>query len=267
MRYHILASGSKGNATIISNKDTNIMIDFGLTTKKQYLDKMASIGISFNDIDALFITHSHYDHMNRWLPLIPYEKRYATSYTSKAILEEGLDGHGVLKEHILNAYDKIKIGTLEILVLPTSHDVKGSIGFLISDEEEKLCYITDTGLIFEKTLQNIQNCTYYIMESNHDIRMLLETSRPQSLKDRILGDKGHLSNEDASIYLSDVIGPATKEIVFAHISEEANSPTKVIETFEKVLKKRGVSIENINYRCSSQKEMISGGNISGDSYA
>lgn len=267
MRFHILGSGSKGNATIITSNHGNIMIDFGLSTKKQYLEKMASIGMSFNDIQALFITHCHVDHVNKWLCLIPYEKRYTTDYTSRYIEENGIDSHGVLKEHIIHPYDVLNIAGFEIEILPTSHDAKESIGFLIKDGDESLSYITDTGFIYDKTLQKIQNCDYYIMESNHDIRMLLETSRPQSLKDRILGDKGHLSNEDCSLYLSDVVGPNTKEIIFAHISEEANTPQKVIETFKKVFKKRGVSYKNINYRCASQKEMLSGGKIDGDSYA
>ena len=102
---------------------------------------------------------------------------------------------------------------------------------------------------------------YYIFESNHDIKMLLQTNRPQMLKDRILGDRGHLSNEDAAMYLSEVIGPKTKEITLAHISEEANSPLKAMDAFLRIMEKRSISLENVLYRCASQKETISGGTL------
>ena len=266
MRFHVIESGSKGNATIITSNHGNLMIDFGLSTKKKFLEAFALLGVSIEDMSALLLTHSHIDHVGKWLSLFPYERRYASQFTANYIVNNDFDSQGVLKEHILRPYDKVTISGFDIEVLPLSHDAKGSIGFLIKDQEESLCYITDTGFIYEKTLQKIQNCNYYIMESNHDVCMLLETNRPQSLKDRILGDQGHLSNDDCALYLSEVIGPNTKEIVFAHLSEEANTPEKVLDTFLKIMQKRGISLEHILYRCASQRSMLSGGKIIEDSY-
>ena len=152
----------------------------------------------------------------------------------------------------------LELEDLKINLIRISHDVAGT-GFIIEHNDHSLVYITDTGFIYEKVLIQIQNADYYIFESNHDIRMLLQTNRPQSLKDRILGDKGHLSNEDASMYLSEVIGPKTKEITLAHLSEEANTPEKALDAFLRIMEKRSISLENIIFKCASQHNTVSGG--------
>ncbi len=258
MRYHILESGSKGNSTIIKSNKTVIVIDNGLS-KKKFLQKIADLSISFEDIDAVFITHGHDDHIagiKIFNPYLLYSSSDTFDYIDNKFEQNKSDEY-----HIIEPYKTYKIKDLEILTIPTSHDAKGSIGFIIKDEEDTLVYITDTGYIYEKALLEMQNASYYIIESNHDVKMLLNTSRPQSLKDRILGDKGHLSNEDCAIYLSEIIGPNTKEIVFAHISEEANKEETVINAFLKIMEKRGISLENILFRCASQHNTVSGGNV------
>lgn len=260
MRYHVLASGSKGNATIIKSTHGILMIDNGLSSKKLLAQKLAEIDVSLQDINALLITHGHEDHI-KMVATIPYEKRYGTQEVARDIESYTKEEIGILKNHYLSPYETKTIAGFQVTILPTSHDAFGSVGFFIKDQEETLAYITDTGFIYENTLKIINNCDYYILESNHDVPMLLETSRPQLLKDRILGDKGHLSNEDCALYLSEIIGPKTKEIIFAHISEEANNPEQVLATFLKIMEKRGISLEHVNYRCASQRETISGGNV------
>lgn len=259
MRYHILESGSKGNATIIKSHQSIIVIDDGIA-KKTFLNKCAEVGVSLGDIDALFITHGHDDHI-KGVNIFPKHLIYASEGTNDCINNK-FDLHDSLQpNHIIEPYKTFKINDLEITAIPTSHDAIGSYGFVIKDDESTLVYITDTGYIYEKSFPLIQNAEYYILESNHDVKMLLNTSRPQSLKERILGDKGHLSNEDCSLYLSEIIGQKTKEIVFAHISEEANKEEKVINAFLKIMEKRGISLENISFKCASQITTLSGGDI------
>ena len=105
------------------------------------------------------------------------------------------------------------------------------------------------------------NATYYIFESNHNVRMLMNTNRPQTLKKRIMGDYGHLSNEDSANYLCDVIGDNTKEIVLAHLSEEANSPDQAMIDLIEVFEERGIDNTKYLIRCASQTSTLIGGDV------
>ncbi len=96
-------------------------------------------------------------------------------------------------------------------------------GFVISSEDEKLVYITDTGYVPEQYMTLVSNADYYVIESNHDVDMLMKTNRPMSLKKRILGDEGHLSNEACAEFLHEAVGAKTRNILLAHISDQANS--------------------------------------------
>ena len=125
------------------------------------------------------------------------------------------------------------IDNLKIRVIKTSHDVVSSVGFLIND---KFVYITDTGYLNERYFPVLSNKSVYVIESNHDIEMLYNGSYPYHLKRRIASDTGHLSNIDASKYLSKMIGPNTKHIILAHLSEENNSKKIALKTLSEIVK-------------------------------
>ena len=118
-------------------------------------------------------------------------------------------------------------------------------------------YLTDTGFIPDESIKYLFNADYYVFESNYNYKMLIETNRPQSLINRIDSDFGHLSNEDSANYLADFIGENTKEIALAHLSREANSHEKALETHMKIYKKRHVDVSNINIVCCSQFYAVS----------
>ena len=108
-------------------------------------------------------------------------------------------------------------------------------------------------------LDLVKNPTYLIIESNHDIKMLLNTNRPFELKNRIMSDVGHLCNEDSAIAAVSIIGEHTKEVVLAHLSEEANTPEVAIEAYQKIFNHFGVSFEKYLIRCAKQRESLTGG--------
>ena len=123
-----------------------------------------------------------------------------------------------------------------LTLIPTSHDAKGSYGFVFDDcFNNNIVYVTDTGYVSEKNLKLMQNKKLYYFESNHDIELLMNGSYPYHLKQRILGDKGHLSNKTASYYLHEIIGDNTKTIILAHLSQENNDPdvalNEILTTF------------------------------------
>ena len=129
------------------------------------------------------------------------------------------------------------IDDVTINIIKTSHDASDSVGYILKYQQKKIVYITDTGYINKRYDEILKNADIYIMESNHDVQMLQNGKYPFELRKRILGDKGHLSNEDASKYLCDLLGQHTKYIFLAHLSEEANTPELALKAYEKKFKK------------------------------
>ncbi|HOC80272.1 MAG TPA: MBL fold metallo-hydrolase [Bacilli bacterium] len=246
MRFYIIASGSKGNATLLEHDGRVLLIDMGITLAR-LKSELEAIGYKFKDIEAVLFTHEHSDHASG-ARFFDDEIIYATEGT--------LGGN---KHHLLKPYEKINILGLDVTPLATSHDAFAPIGFLFENTNEKLVYMTDTGFISEKNLEVMRDADYYIIESNHNIKMLLQTNRPADLKQRILSDFGHLSNEDSALYMSELIGERTKEIVLAHISEEANTNETALSTYLRILKKRFINVNKIRIYCAEQWSMIQGG--------
>lgn len=250
MHFHILESGSKGNCTVICSNDNHyIMIDNGLS-KRKVISKLSELNIAIDDIKALLVTHNHSDHI-AGIGIFPKEQIYSTS----------LCGVDAPVSNYLIPFDSYSINGFNVTCVPTSHDAPGPCGYIIECDNETLVYITDTGYIYERVCEMIGDKEYYIIESNHNVRMQLESSRPQYLKKRILGDLGHLSNEDSANYVCDVIGTNTKEIILAHLSEEANTPQKAMEDYQNVFLERGIDINQFSIKCASQVETVSGGQI------
>ena len=119
--------------------------------------------------------------------------------------------------------------------------------------------MTDTGVFLEEALPLIKNPTYLIIESNHDIKMLLHTNRTFELKSRIMSEHGHLCNEDSAIAACEIIGNNTKDIVLAHLSEEANTPEMAIEAYKKVFSHFNKRFDDFNIRCANQHYSLLGG--------
>lgn len=240
MKYTILASGSKGNACIVESQGVRLMIDCG-TTKKYLTQRFTEIDMIFSDIDALLITHDHTDHTSQ----------------IKHFQESTLFSPSTLNweyQHVI-PYESFKFAHFDIFPIKTSHDVQDSVGYIICDGYETLVYITDTGYIRDYDLQFLKGADYYILESNHDPELLMQTRRPYSIKRRILSDTGHLSNEEAGLVLSKIVDANTKEIVLAHMSEEANEVALALSTVQEL-----VDNEHIDFNVAKQFELMFGGN-------
>lgn len=239
MQVCVLSSGSKGNATYIKTTNHNILIDIG-NSCKYVEDTLKNIGVMPQDIDIVLITHAHIDHV---AGLRVFQKKYSPQIfmTEKIYKETKLSLNNV------NYINKIlKIDDLIIDIVKTSHDVEDSNGYILTDNEESCVYITDTGYINERYFKKLFNKNIYVFESNHDPEMLMNNSKyPHHTKIRILSDKGHLSNKDSSYYLSHFIGPDTKQVILAHLSEENNNDELAINTLKDELNKHNIDFNNI----------------------
>ena len=141
--------------------------------------------------------------------------------------------------------DEFDIKDIHVTTIKTSHDAPDSRGYIISSENKSIVYITDTGYINKKYFDILSNRDLYIMESNHDVEMLTNGKYPFSIRQRILSDKGHLSNYDSSKYLSSFIGDNTHYILLAHLSQDNNTEELAYETLENRLKEDNKHVDNI----------------------
>lgn len=246
MYFRIIASGSKGNCTLIRYKNTVILIDMGitLTLLKENLELE---GLTVSDINGVIFTHDHGDHI-RGLKFFSPKICYALDRTLPSA-----------SSNVCEVFKPFEIKDIKITPLMTSHDATNPCGYYLECGDENMVYITDSGHFCRENLNFINNPTYLILESNHDIQMLLRTNRPQLLKDRILSDHGHLCNEDSAFAALDIIGNKTKEIILAHLSEEANTPEKALEAWESIFKYKGVNFAKYNIRCAHQRIPLIGG--------
>lgn len=240
MKVCVLASGSKGNSTYVETKNHKVLIDLGtssLATEK----KLKDIGVDPNDIDGILITHSHVDHISG---IRVFVKKYNPNiYTSKTIYKE-------LKDILINANvvflnETIYLDELKIDYFKTSHDTEESLGYILEEEGKSLVYITDTGYINLKYLPKLKNREIYILESNHDVEMLLNGSYPYNIKQRILGDRGHLSNKDSAYYFSKLVGEKTHTLFLAHLSHENNTETLALNSYKEELSKKNIDFNEI----------------------
>ena len=241
MKVCVLSSGSKGNSTLVITDKVKILIDLGTTTS--YVEAaLNNLNVDVKEISHILITHSHVDHIKGL-------KVFIKRYNPVILVTE--DMKNVLEKELGNfRYEyyedkKAIIGDLTVNVIKTSHDAEESIGFVLINNNSSMVYITDTGYINQKYFKILSNNNLYVLESNHDIKMLMDGPYPYYLQQRVRGDKGHLSNKQASDYLCKFIGDNTRKIVFAHISEHNNSYEKVIETFNEELSKNDMKFDDV----------------------
>lgn len=247
MRFNVIASGSKGNATLVVTSSAVILIDLGICLKKLN-EGLKEENLCIDDIDIALFTHNHSDHIAGLKYLSP-KKLYA------------LEGTLPTDSNILKDREIFNYKGIEIIPFKVSHDAINPCGYVIIDGNEKLVYMTDTGEFNDDNLDILKDPTYLIIESNHDISLLLKTDRTMELKQRILSSHGHLCNEDSAFAALNIIGPHTKEIVLAHLSEEANTPEVALTAYNKVFKYAHVDIDKFKLRCANQWTSLRGGDL------
>ncbi|WP_432362709.1 MBL fold metallo-hydrolase [Sporosarcina sp. UB5] len=222
MRFSVLASGSTGNSIYIETEEHAFLVDAGLSAKRieQQLEK---IGRSMTNVDGIFVTHEHSDHIKGIGVLARRHKVpiYANEKTWLAM--NGLVGEIPLEQCFhFNMEASMSFGSLDIQSFAVSHDAVDPMFYVFHENDRKLAIITDTGYVSDRMKGHIRGSDAFVFESNHDVGMLQMGRYPWSIKRRILSDVGHVSNEDAAVAMSEVVDQKETKIYLSHLSKDNN---------------------------------------------
>ncbi len=243
-RIFPIASSSSGNCTYIGEKADGILVDAGVSCKC-ITEALAQIAVDPKTLRGVFITHEHIDHIGG---LRVFTKKYnvpvfASEVTACALLSEIPEIQDNL--HIIDA--PVSAGDLQIERFATSHDCEGSSGYVINMPDGKKCAVcTDLGYVSAEVHSALTGCQAVLFESNHDVAMLQKGSYPPHLKNRILSDKGHLSNVSCSTELSKLVDSGLTRIVLGHLSRENNRPEIARSVTTSALMDKGM-VEDSDY--------------------
>lgn len=231
MAYRLctLYSGSKGNAAYLETPTARILIDAGKNTRA-LAGALGSIGVDVDTIDAIFITHEHTDHVAALEVLtkkhpIPVFMLYKSALRFRDTQPEALCACLQIREKA--PFSEV-IGNVTVTAFETPHDSRASVGYRLEfpdrDRTVRIGYATDIGYITEEIRQGVLGCEAVVLESNHDVEMLMNGPYPYDLKLRIRGKRGHLSNRDCADFATELAEQGTTHILLAHLSEENNYP-------------------------------------------
>lgn len=245
-RFCTLCSSSSGNSTYIGHAGGGILVDAG-TNAKQLTLALEKITVEPENIHGIFITHEHADHVGA---LRVFASRYHIPvYASKGTVN-ALEKAGHLKgdfDTFIIDEHSVEVCGMNITSIKTSHDSAESCGYAVTmPDERKISVVTDTGIITQDIINKATGSDLILLESNHDKNMLNNGPYPYYLKQRILSDKGHLSNEACAEAACHFINTGTTRLVLGHLSRENNTATAALNATSNALGEMG-AVEGIDY--------------------
>lgn len=242
IKFCPLFSGSSGNALYLKYKDTSILIDAGLS-KKRITQAISDIGEDASKLNAIIITHEHIDHTSG---IGVMERGYNIPiYANISTWNRIPSFVGRIKQENIQYFEtgkKFSINDVEILPFSIPHDAADPVGFSFYLDSKKVTSVTDIGHLTETILDNIKGSDLLLMESNHDLDMLINGPYPWPLKKRIKGDFGHLCNKDCGDFIAKYIEFELKTVVLGHLSAENNIPQLAYDTVKQCIEACGYVI-------------------------
>jgi len=242
MRFSVLASGSTGNAFYIETDKTRLLVDAGLSGKQ--IDRLfTEVAADPKELDGILVTHEHTDHI-KGLGIIARKYKlpiYANEKTWKA-MEKAIGKIQTDQKFDFAANHVQTFGDIDVESFSVSHDAVDPMFFTFHHEDKKVALVTDLGYVYERIKKTIAGANAFIFEANHDVSMLQMGSYPWNVKRRILGDYGHVSNEDCGLALSDVITNETKRVYLAHLSKDNNMKELARMSVDQVLQERDIKM-------------------------
>lgn len=232
MRLCSIASGSSGNCIYVGSEATHLLVDVGISGKRTE-SGFHELGLTGRDIDGILITHEHSDHISGLGVLArKYEiPIYATAGTIEAMRYDKSLGNleeGLFRE--VQEDKKLTIKDLTVNPMHISHDAAQPVGYRISYGNKKVAVCTDLGVYNDYTVECLKGMDALLLEANHDVNMLQVGPYPYYLKQRILGDRGHLSNENSGRLLCRILHDNLKTVLLGHLSKENNLPELAYES-------------------------------------
>ena len=217
----VLGSGSKGNAVVVQKGNDGILIDAGFSLK-ELRRRMKQANVPEQCIRAILITHEHDDHIKGLR--VCAEHFNVPVYTTRKCADILRHRDSRLGQMTLfSPGDMFPLCGFTLCPFPISHDANDPVGFVVYSGNAKVGIATDFGYVSQVVEYQLQGCSTLVVESNHDLNMLAASSRPWSLKQRIMSRYGHLCNKDTGELLERIIRPNTQHVILAHLSEECNS--------------------------------------------
>ena len=235
-----LFSGSSGNAVFVSNQKTKLLVDAGLSGKRIEA-ALAQIEVSAKELSAILVTHEHTDHIQgvgvmarRYhLPVYATEKTWQAMGRAIGALEES-------QMQVVHPSRPLAIRDFEVVATSIPHDAADPVAYTLFAEGKKVSVATDIGYVEEALIEQLSGSHLVVMEANHDVEMLRDGNYPYPLKQRILSDRGHLSNEAAGELAVRLVQSGTAHIVLGHLSLENNLPERAFDTVYRALANGGV---------------------------
>jgi len=244
MRFCSLASSSRGgNAYLVEGGDgTRVLVDCGLGIRRLEAS-LLELGVLPQTLSGVLVTHDHRDHVRALWVRKPFTAKHGVPLLASEATLFSLEVSGPA-DHLgdtqaVRPDETVRVGGLQVLPFLKPHDAPDPLGFLLDDGSSRLGVVTDLGRVDPAVARLLEDCTYLIFEANHDVRMELTSGRPQHLIDRVLGDLGHLSNEQAARALAAIVGRTTRLVVLAHLSDECNLPELAFSTVSRALDQAG----------------------------
>ncbi|MBH0230288.1 MBL fold metallo-hydrolase [Halobacillus yeomjeoni] len=242
LRFSVLASGSTGNAFYIESGNEKILVDAGLSGKK-IENLLGQVDIDPHDLSRILVTHEHSDHI-KGLGIMARRYKlpiYANQKTWTA-MENQIGKIPIDQKFHFDMETTRTFGEIDVESFAVSHDAADPMFYTFHHEGKKVALVTDLGYVSERIKKTVEDADAYIFESNHDVSMLRMGRYPWNVKRRILGDSGHVSNEDCALALTDILTDRSKRVYLAHLSLDNNMKDLARMSVTNILKERGFEV-------------------------
>ena len=242
MRITVYASGSGGNCALASLGGEKILIDDGISLRR-LKGFLAQDGLTPEDIDAVFITHEHRDHVSGLNMLVKYHGARILANRPVASRLEGMIPEAGEYIEPVQPGTSVTLGGVTLTPFPTMHDTPGSCGLRLDSDEGALGFCTDLGVVTDEVRSALAGVSAALIEANHDVDMLCDGPYPAVLKRRILSERGHLSNEECAALAVFLAGNGAETLILGHISRENNTPGRALNVVSDALRRAGMDAQ------------------------